>query len=243
MLSYKARPNAKQLRSLTNKGRGHQCVNLLLPYLQFTCACIPPLQCFHPVPPACAPQAEVQGHLRRIREHHVLTVLLRNKLSIPARGRANQAFRMTYLLETFMLSVLLRDDQQLKDALRQAAHILLPSSLARAWSQRLQSREIRVPNKDVLSKRRFCVDSAFTMVQRSWLQTLCQQPIAVFMLVDSAPQGGRDYELILLHVASIQTCCSIWQDLRHFFARPCRDTHGGERARGIRSDNSGQCQR
>ena len=111
--------------------------------------------------------------------------------------RCSRSEQPADLIEQVLLADVLRADTSLHYVLETAARILLPPALARDVVERLK--ENIIVTKGALSRSRFLIDSAFMLVWRDLNeQALAGRGSAWYLMTDSSPQFGRDYQMTLI---------------------------------------------
>lgn len=109
-------------------------------------------------------------------------------------------YRIDFLVDCVLLSDSLRDAGSLKVALADACR-LLPPSLGEAMREKVLAQELRLPTASVVHYARVACDSGFMLACRRLLfSSLDEDPVFLSLQVDSSPQGGRDYEMIVMSV-------------------------------------------
>ena len=120
-------------------------------------------------------------------------------------------YRAAFVIDVLLQANLLVSDSSLKASVKQALKMVMPKSLLPMFLD-LVEQHID-PNTSRISRWRFLLDAAFMLYtraerQKDWQQ---QRPCVRWMMVDSSPQGGRDYELIVMSRAYVS-------DLQHLIA-------------------------
>jgi hypothetical protein len=83
---------------------------------------------------------------------------------------------------------------RLQSAVVAALKLILPPAVAAEWVGKISAGLIRLPSKSALSKFQAKLDSAFMRAIAIMRESV---PVVQFYQVDSSPQRGRDYELLL----------------------------------------------
>ena len=132
---------------------------------------------------------------------------LRGMLDFHRHGKRskNQAFGLTYLIKCFLLSQSLRSASQLKTALHSAAGIILPKQASQIMQAALDTNSNSVPSAAAISKARGRIDVSWMLVWRDRFKEMFDGAGAVIYLgTDSSPQGGRDYQIVVLDIVKKQ---------------------------------------
>ena len=116
-------------------------------------------------------------------------------------------FAIDCIVECVVMSAFLRSSRHMRDAIVASCRIVLPAHLADDVVKMVQTKEIRLPSPDKLSRSRVIVDIAFQFFLREKYFASAMLPnLAVSVLIDSSPQFGRDYELALLTSTDLRQC-------------------------------------
>ena len=111
--------------------------------------------------------------------------------------------RRCFLLTMFCVCKQLRSDSKLYAALMFAIRAVLPERLVQSQLDALS--RMALPQPWTLTRLRFTLDCAYMVYMRrkweQWLATGC----VVYMGVDASPQGGRNYEMLVMQVV-LKTC-------------------------------------
>ena len=113
----------------------------------------------------------------------------------------NRSYDIYYLIRCFLLCDSLRSPHLLKRALYDASSLLLPKGAAKAVQYALDNDELRLPASSTISRLRGRVDVAWMMVWRERIAKWLQDGLVIFPGTDSSPQGGRDYQVLVLDIA------------------------------------------
>jgi hypothetical protein len=158
-----------------------------------------------------AAQSQVESWIRRLQRAHDEVVDWQTGAFNMERGAARrrswgnrQPFKVQFLVECVLLSGLLHVDGSLKQALQGAVRLCLPPHVANVVSQTLDNGSLQIPSGSTISRRRLMVDVAYMMHRRA-LNDKFGRGAVRYIMVDSSPQGGRDYELVV--VTSIAGPC------------------------------------
>ena len=126
-----------------------------------------------------------------------LSAFLRAKHLVKGQG-----FHVVPLIHAFISAQCLKKDSDLHKACVSNLRMLLPEELSaeiEAWVDNPDG--AATPDKSVLSRLRGRMDVAFMLVFRERLWEMVHNGgIAVFAAIDSSPQAGRDYEMLVLHI-------------------------------------------
>jgi hypothetical protein len=128
---------------------------------------------------------------------------LRGFLATQAAGKTrSRAYNVTYLVRCFFLCDALSNAGDLKEVLYNAARVLLPLKAATVLQKSLDSRQAPIPSASTISRLRGRVDIAWAMIWRRRVGEWLQQPVGpvVYPATDASPQGGRDYQILVLDI-------------------------------------------
>jgi len=142
---------------------------------------------------------------------------MRGHLTLFASGKSrSRAYDVSYLTRCFFLCDALSNAAALKDVLINAARVLLPLKAAEILQRSLDGDErAPVPSASTISRLRGRIDMAWAMVWRSRIREwLCQgvDPV-VYPGTDSSPQGGRDYQILVLDFVAGNDLASLHCDV------------------------------
>ena len=112
----------------------------------------------------------------------------------------NQAFGLVYLIKCFLLSQSLRSASLLKTALHSAAAILLPKQASQIMQAALDTNSNSVPSASTISKARGRIDVSWMLLWRERIKAFLDEGAVVYLGTDSSPQGGRDYQIVVLDI-------------------------------------------
>ena len=144
---------------------------------------------------------------------HCESLLLSARRHAYVAGEPSLAFRIGHLVETMLFAMFLSNDSNVGEALKMAACLLLPQSLATAWIDRISADPKKfLPSAAIMSQRRAALDIGFARLQQEWIKDKLLQGCCIFAMTDSSPQGGRDYEITVLDIVAAA-------DARHYHAR------------------------
>ena len=112
------------------------------------------------------------------------------------------------LLETVLLSKVLKRQDMLKDILKKAINLTCPSWLKNVLHHRLDSGMVAVMSQTAVYRARQTVDLAFALAARETILHMPSDPsvpVFVYLWADASPQWGREW---LLGHAHILRCSS-----------------------------------
>ena len=117
-------------------------------------------------------------------------------------------YRAAFVIQVLLQCDLLKSDASLKESVKQALMLILPKSLRSMFLDMVD--EHVSPSPGHISRWRLLLDAAFMKQMRmqrrkDWAE---HRACVRWMMVDSSPQGGRDYELVVL-------CKAYLEDLQH----------------------------
>jgi hypothetical protein len=107
------------------------------------------------------------------------------------------SYRIGFLLECLVLSFGIRSASDLQVVLGHAVQLLPPawrSSLAA-----LMKADATLPSAATMTRARLYVDVAYMLLKRKQFETLLESRPVFFGLIDSSPQGGRNWEIFELY--------------------------------------------
>ena len=146
--------------------------------------------------------ATVQSSIRNVNPGYVVA-------DGPEKAIAKSApYRAAFVIQVLLQCDLLKSDTSLKDSVKQALGLILLKSLLCMFLDMVE--EHVNPSQSQISRWRLLLDAACMMQtrlrrQEDWMQG---RSSVRWMMVDSSPQGGRDYELVVLGQAYLD-------DLQH----------------------------
>jgi hypothetical protein len=129
--------------------------------------------------------------------------LINSRLQIGEFGNWNHrlqkfaSYKAGFLLECLVLTFALRSASDLKSTLVHAVQVLPP-----VWRSSLLSLmrdDASLPSAATLTRARLLVDVAFMLMQQRIFRDLLQTRPVLYGLVDSSPQGGRNWELFEIY--------------------------------------------
>ena len=113
-----------------------------------------------------------------------------------------QGFTAIALIHAFLVAQCLKKDCDLHKICCRALEMTMPPEIAaevNAWME--SEAAISVPSPAVVSRLRGRMDVAFMLIFRERLSEMVQLGgVSVFAAIDSSPQAGRDYEMLVLHI-------------------------------------------
>ena len=117
--------------------------------------------------------------------------------------RRRREYDIYTLLECFFCADLLGNDSNLVEVLQHACKIVLPREQANMLLDSIQHGSARfAPDASQLSRMRLRIDVAFMFCMRQhyteWL--LHGRGVVLYPVVDASPQGGKDYEMVVLNI-------------------------------------------
>ena len=117
-------------------------------------------------------------------------------------------YRAAFVIQVLLQCDLLKSDASLKESVKQALMLILPKSLRSMFLEMVD--EHVSPSPGHIRRWRLLLDAAFMKQMRVRRQKDWEEHRASvrWMMVDSSPQGGRDYELVVL-------CKAYLDDLQH----------------------------
>ena len=121
---------------------------------------------------------------------------------------ARHRFQGSLLLSCFILSMSVRSatyGSTFLSALASAVSIVTPPDIREAAVDAVKEMHAsrRLPSKSTLGRLRFRMDIVIMLFWRSRFQTWFETAVSkvhIFLGIDASPQGGRDYEMILLRI-------------------------------------------
>lgn len=133
--------------------------------------------------------------------------VLSDRLRLPDGRTQAESFGHRYnivtLVNAFWACGHLKADATLLEASCWILRTCLPPVVADSLVQRFQKEESPtiLPSKSLISKLRGRVDVAWMLTFRAELaRMISDHGVCIFPFVDSSPQGGRDYEIVVLNV-------------------------------------------
>ena len=117
-----------------------------------------------------------------------------------------KAFNISFLINCFWASGLMKSDSNMMELLGHCVRICLPVRLANFCHKLLsgdevEERKLLLPSASTMSRVRGRLDVAFMLLFQDWLyEALLYTSLHLLVQVDASPQGGRDYEVIVLNI-------------------------------------------
>ena len=111
------------------------------------------------------------------------------------------------LLDTVLLSRVLRRQDCLKETLQKALSLACPPWLNKLLQQRLETGEVQTMSKSAVHRARQMVDLAFALASRDTCLAIgCEEsPSFIYFWADASPQWGREWLLGHLHIVTSPT--------------------------------------
>ena len=148
------------------------------------------------------------------RKHLAVLEAQYNERQRSAMKNMKQRYAIDSIVQCVLMSALLRSSKLLRDAIAASCRLALPAHLADDVIKMLQTKEIRLPGPDKLSRSRVCVDMAFQFwLREKYFSSAVLPNLAVSVLIDSSSQFGRDYELALLTSTDLQQCGQLMKSM------------------------------
>ena len=136
----------------------------------------------------------------------------KTQIALTCMSSRRRMFDVKTLLHAVLLCEYVHRDANLRDVVIGACRLVLPPAAA-VEVERIVESELRAvaPSPPTISRARAQVDAALMLCMRDCLYVVDGTPKRVCLMVDSSPQGGRDYELALAAVVSVENLCK-WQE-------------------------------
>ena len=173
------------------------------------------------------PEQNIQPLLRRAHvlassfQRHIYETNAAYRIGDAPRA-GNEAYNIHYLINCFLLSDILKSDENLKRTLELACKIVLPAHMCEVVLKLFKEGDRPVPSKSTISRLRLKLDVAAMLQTRGWLQAYLQNPAApgvvTHAMADSSPQGGHDYELVSLCVIPKENLASLHVEVMKLLA-------------------------
>ena len=152
---------------------------------------------------------EVASHMQQ----HVDEIGAMHHLGQAQHGRG-RTFNIYLLLNCFWTCGFLRSDDALRNSVELACRLALPPSAAEALLASWRTQARLVPSKSTMSRLRLKIDVAYMLLTRQRLQALMDDGgHIVYPMVDASPQGGSDYELMLLSMVRRKDLAQMQHDI------------------------------
>ena len=130
-------------------------------------------------------------------------------LAITKSGDANA--KMKGLIDLMLLSDVLKNSDNLKKAMIKSCEILLPPGVFAVLEKFIC--QAKVPDKSQISRFRLTMDTAMMLLERRrhWREYKQGEQHVRYLMWDSSPQFGRDYELALVHSLAFCHLAAAWK--------------------------------
>ena len=124
---------------------------------------------------------------------------------------ANTRAQTRYLIDSTCLAEDLRSDSSLKSVLKRVCRLIFCQEFATQVVEALDAG--KVFDQSELSRGRLTVDVAHMLVWRARNTSEMSQGdgMARYLLIDSSPQYGSDYELLLVKQIKIASLSALWR--------------------------------
>lgn len=110
----------------------------------------------------------------------------------------SKAYDLLYLMRCFFLCDVLSSAANLKRALHAASRVLLPPRAASIIQASLDVKGAAVPSPSTISRLRGRIDVAWMLVWRARISEWLKQGLIIYPSTDGSPQGGRDFQILVL---------------------------------------------
>ena len=134
----------------------------------------------------------------------------------------NEKYPIMKLLEAFHACGVLKNDTKFKEAAAAALRAALPKQISGPFLRRLLHQDNRMPSATTISRLRGRVDVALMILTRKLLQStidIGDGGFVLYPMVDSSPQGGRDYEMVCLQIVFRVHLARLHEDIRQLERR------------------------
>jgi hypothetical protein len=118
---------------------------------------------------------------------------------VPAHKHGKAAYHATFLVQCLAVCNLLRDSGNLRLAIKYAVALTLPPSMARLVTARIDAEDgfsFHLPHKSTLSRARMALDVGYMCFIRELNHRRLDRGVVRYAMLDSSPQGHRDFLLI-----------------------------------------------
>ena len=134
-------------------------------------------------------------------QHHV------DMKTIAALDRTNKGHDVATLINAFMAAQLLKNDADILNMCCWCARLTLPEGFADDVVKTLQEMKQPVPSASTIRRTRNNVDVAFMLHMRDVIAFFFRndEGCVVYIIADKRPQGGREYEMVVLDFIACQT--------------------------------------
>jgi hypothetical protein len=129
----------------------------------------------------------------------------------------NKKYSIITLIHAFLACGYLKNDGQFRDACQWMLRACLPKDIAEHMVKHLISQEkdrLRLPSKATISRMRGRVDTAWMLTFRSILHNMIMDGgVVMYPMVDSSPQAGRDYEMLVVNIVAAKFLAELHVDI------------------------------
>jgi hypothetical protein len=129
----------------------------------------------------------------------------------------NNKYAVVTLIHSFCACGFLKNDDRFRDACGWMLRACLPKEIAEHMTRVLASKDgpkLRLPSGATLSRMRGRLDVAWMLTMRSILHTMMQDGgLVMYPMIDSSPQAGRDYEMMVLNIVAAKHLTSLHVDI------------------------------
>ena len=126
-------------------------------------------------------------------------------------------YDMATLILAFIQAAGMKNDSDLGKACRLSLDLLLPKAIAKvvkSWMDDPSARGLLLPSPTTLSRLRGRIDTSFMLAMRGRIHDMIKSGgLVLYPAVDSSPQGGRDYEIVVLNILRKATLPLLYQDV------------------------------
>ena len=129
-----------------------------------------------------------------------------------------KGYAIWYLLETFFLSQMIGNSQRLGSVLQKSVRLVLPAACTDTLNPDFMSGRM-VPSSATISKLRGTVDATWMLVWRDRLKEWLRHGVTIFSGTDSSPQGGRDYQILMLDITQKPAMPDLHVHINQLFLR------------------------
>lgn len=128
-----------------------------------------------------------------------------------------QRFSAVTLIYALIQANCLKKDSDLRKVCMTSLELLLPREMVSAigsWIDDPEGSGIAIPSAPVISRLRGRVDACLMITYRNCLHDMLQQGgVVLYPAIDSSPQAGRDYEVVVLNILRRSTVPELYQDV------------------------------
>ena len=128
----------------------------------------------------------------------------------------NQKYSVVTLIHSFVACGYLKNDGRFRDACRWMLCACLPKDIAEHMVGLLISdkQQLRLPSPATLSRLRGRMDTAWMLTFQLILQDMMLDGgVVIYPMIDSSPQAGRDYEMVVLNVVASKLLAELHYDI------------------------------